>query len=471
MAKKILYTYFIFTFLSLWIGIITHTYSLLLVPFLLWLIAQSILDFRIPYFLLIACIPLSIEYHISPSLGLDLPTEPILIGLTGVYILFIFVDKNAFDKQKMLQNPLIYLLLLGWIWAGISTFFSTVGIVSVKWLLAKTWYLLTCIGISMLVFKEKNAFKTFYFCLISPLLFTIIWALWGQAHDHFSFQLVNKALSPFYRNHVNYASLLALSFPFVWYGKKHLQNLRMGNVIWLFSAILMLLGIYFSYTRIAYIALLIAPIAYFIIRFKAMKMSLIVLSFLVVGGISYLLYDNNYMNISPKYEKTISPKDFNSLWKATYEGQDVSSMERVNRWVAGRRMAGEHLWAGFGPNSFYPQYQQYALADFRTYVSFNKEASTVHCYYFLILLEQGLPGFLLFMAFIFVFLLKGEKIYHQQLDSESREIVMTALLSQIIILVILLFNDMIETDKVGILFYINVAILYRKEQFASLRPS
>lgn len=459
MVKNILYTYLIIILLSVFLSIVTNLYLICLIPIVLWLIGQSILNFRVPYFLLIACIPLSMEYHFSPSLSIDLPTEPMMIGLSIVYVLYLFLFPKTSQIPKMIQNPLMYLLILAWIWSLISTIFSSVGFISVKWLLAKTWYLATCVGIAVEVFRSPKDIKYLYFCLMPPLFFTLIWALWGQYQDHFSFSLVNNALLPFYRNHVNYSSLLVLSFPWALYGKKYLQKQYGGNLIWILSLILLLIAIYFSYARIAYFSLIVAAITYIIVRFKAMKITLLSLSIISISAVFYLKYENQFIQFAPKYEKTVSPKDFNKLLDATYKGQDVSSMERVNRWVAGSRMVTQHLWTGFGPNSFYPTYQKYMLADFRTYVSENKEGSTVHCYYFLLLLEQGLPAFCLFMMLVYIFLIKGEKIYHQIQNKEKKSLIMTVLLSQVIIFTILLFNDMIETDKVGILFYTNIAIL------------
>ena len=75
------------------------------------------------------------------------------------------------------------------------------------------------------------------------------------------------------------------------------------------------------------------------------------------------------------------------------------------------------------------------------------------------LVEQGIPGMLLFIALSFYALIRGERIYHELKDPTWKGIVMGVLLSCVVINAFLLINDMIETDKMGSFFFIGLAVL------------
>ena len=172
-----------------------------------------------------------------------------------------------------------------------------------------------------------------------------------------------------------------------------------------------------------------------------------------------MVYNNRYLDYAPNYDRTITHYQFDNLLEATYKMEDISTMERVYRWVAGAHMSATHPIAGFGPGNFVNFYKPFAVTSFQTYVSNNKEQSGIHSYFLMTLVEQGWPGLLLFLALLFFTLIKGESIYHQTSDPARRRLVLMALLCLVVIDAFLLINDMIETDKVGSFFFICMAML------------
>ncbi|MEO0777654.1 MAG: hypothetical protein AAF146_13895 [Bacteroidota bacterium] len=61
--------------------------------------------------------------------------------------------------------------------------------------------------------------------------------------------------------------------------------------------------------------------------------------------------------------------------------------------------------------------------------------------------------------FAFYPLIRGERIYHQTKDPLYKNLVMAMLLCLIVIYVLLLLNDLLESDKVGPFFLIALAII------------
>jgi O-antigen ligase len=117
-----------------------------------------------------------------------------------------------------------------------------------------------------------------------------------------------------------------------------------------------------------------------------------------------------------------------------------------------------HQLHGYGPNSFY-SYKPYTVTAFRTYVSDNKEQSTVHNYFLLLWVEQGIPGVLIFLMLLFGLFYLANRWYHGT-DDKTEKVISATIASILSMIVTLnLLSDLIETDKIGGLFFICTGIL------------
>ena len=137
-------------------------------------------------------------------------------------------------------------------------------------------------------------------------------------------------------------------------------------------------------------------------------------------GLAYFIQKNTYLDYAPNYERTVTHTEFDNLIEATYQLEDISTMERVYRWVAGFYMSNDHPWFGFGPGNFINFYKTYTVTSFRTYVSHNKEQSGIHSYFLMVLVEQGIIGVLIFFVLSFYLLIKGEQIYHETTQANRK---------------------------------------------------
>lgn len=122
-------------------------------------------------------------------------------------------------------------------------------------------------------------------------------------------------------------------------------------------------------------------------------------------------------------------------------------------------MVAEKPWTGFGANSFYNNYQPYTASAFKTWVSDNQEHSTVHNYYLLIALEQGLPALILFGGFFIYLLIQTQQLYHQFQQNFYRQIALGLGVLLIMIASLNFTSDLIETDKIGGLFWLATGLL------------
>jgi len=253
--------------------------------------------------------------------------------------------------------------------------------------------------------------------------------------------------------------LLAIFLPFVWCGVYWYRRFSWPWWCLVLGVAYLLFAINFAYTRAAYVALLAAVGIYWVARWRLMKATLVAVGLGFVLLFGFLGSRDNWLLFAPDYEKTISHKRFDNLLEATTKLEDISVMERVHRWVAASYMIQDKPWVGFGPATFYSNYKNYTVSSFKTYVSDNPERSGIHNYYLMVTVEQGLPGLFFYLLFCVIVMLKGEEIFHQTRDVSRRRTLVAALLCFTLTNVLMLMNDFVETDKIGSLFILSVAIM------------
>ncbi|MEM9850007.1 MAG: O-antigen ligase family protein, partial [Bacteroidota bacterium] len=433
---KPLLLFTVVTVVASWLAIATELYFLAALPILAIIIGISISDYRKIFYLLLICIPLSTELVLPNGFGTDLPTEPLIIGLMGIFLYQLAKHPNLVDV-RFFKHPISLLLLLHLGWLGLTTITSADPFVSFKFLLAKIWYIIVFYWLAGSLLRSKKSLRIAFWCVFIPLLFTLVVTNIRHATYGFSFESIYRVLHPFYRNHVAYACIIAVLFPFVffaiaWYKK------RKGIHYFLIASFLFLcISLYLSYTRAAYIAVLLSVVVYFVIRFRLMKQVLLLALASSIVGLLFLSHQNQYLEYAPDYDKTITHTEFNDLIEATYNLEDISLMERFYRWIGGFFMVKEKPLLGFGGGNFYNFYQSYTINSFRTYVSDNPEKSGIHNYYLMLAVEQGLVGLLIFIALIALTLLKAEQAYHQCRHHLRKNWIMATVLSFFIILVVL----------------------------------
>ena len=437
--------------------IVSREWPFLILPFGLLVVVWGMRDFRTMYLLMWSTIPFSVEIDLPGGLSTDLPAEPLMwascILLAGYF--YLYHQKLDF---RFVFHPLFVLLILHFFWIVFTSVISEVPLISIKYTLAKSWYIICFVVIPLVLFRQVNDFRTWGLFVLIPLLVTIVIILIRHSQYGFTFETINNAVIPIYRNHVDYACALGISLPFLWFLRSWFTG-SPGKIFWLFSITLIVIGIYFSYTRAAWLCIPVAAIIYFIVRLKWMRVLIPAALATVILFIGWLTYDNTYLQYAPHYEKTISHKKFDALVSATYRMEDISTVERFYRWVAGYYMVREKPVSGFGPSSFYSFYHQFADRHFITYVSDNPEQSGMHNYYFMVAVEQGLIGLAIFLVFIIAVLLYGEGLYHRVESGIKKQLVMAAIVSFGCNLFVLTLNDMVETDKLGSFFFLSVAIL------------
>jgi O-antigen ligase len=410
---------------------------------------------------------LTLAFSREMALGgqkMDVPSEPLMLALLACAPLALLFGRGGLHQlaPREWRHPLLLIPLMLLVWSALDTYFSVDKVKSLKYVLAKCWYLAPFLLGSLLVLRRPADFWRLAACYVGGVVVSLLWVLPRHASIGFSFAKTNWAIQPFYVNHVVYATTLALLLPFVG-GLAARATTPARRRLWLGAALLLLFGLITSYTRASWLSLPVAALFYWVIRLRLMRVVLLVTALATAGAATYFVSGENFMRFRPDYEKTIwHGSNLVAHLESTYKFQDVSGMERVYRWVAAARMIADKPLTGSGPSTFNPTYKRYTVSSFRTYVSANHEGSTVHNYFLLQLAEQGVPAFLLFCILIGTALLTAERLYHAtRQQPEVHRIVLVVSLSFIIILSHLFLNELIENDKVGSIFFVALAMLIR----------
>lgn len=427
------------------------------IPFLLLTVYGFLQRPRFLFYTLLLSIPWSVETHVTESLGTDFPDEPLMV-LMAFAAVALLVTQVGLAVLKQRTHLLLLLLLLTVAWSAITVVASTQVWLSLKYFLARGWYLLAFVGAPLLLKGDEKLVRYSALSLFCSMLLVTCVGLYRHAQLGFSFITINEAVAPFFRNHVNYSALLVFMVP-VQLAFYALTKNRQRRVFILFSIIVVLAALYLSFARGAWLALVVGLLSYGLLK-KGWLLKGFVIALFAVAGIGFWLAQNDrYLKFAPKHDSTIFHENFSEHLVATYKGNDVSTAERFYRWIAGVRMAGDRWATGFGPTTFYQHYKSYTVPAFRTWVSDNREQSTVHNYFLLLLIEQGIVGLCLFLLLLGTLFGYAQKIYHRAKKPFWR---ITAAAIAVILSMQCTLNflsDLIETDKVGSVFYLCLSFL------------
>ena len=408
-------------------------------------------NIRLLYGSLFMMIPLSAEISLPGGLSTDLMGEPILWLLTGVTCVMLISSR----LPTRLFSRVSFYLILHLIWIVISALFAFDTVIGLKYGLAKLWYVLPMYVLPFYLIRERSDVRFIFKCFITGAILGALYFFYQHLQSDLSYASRTNAGQPIWRNHVNYACTLILTLPLLWYLFKTSRHADR----WLYGLVggVVLFFVYFAYARIAYISLLAACIYYLILKWKLTRPVIILLLSIAVFSSAWLIYEQRYLDFAPNFERAIMQGDFSSKISATAQGTDISTMERLHRWVAGGHMVTDNPIIGVGPGNFHNSYRPYTVFSFETYVSDNPEKSGIHSHFLMILVEQGILGLIFWLGLIISALIFIERRYHDEQDSRALLVFCGCTLAMI--LTINLVNDMIEVIKVGGLFFFILFLL------------
>lgn len=434
-------------------------YWLNTLPFVGIFIYLTIARIDIAYYLIIACTPLSVQFlEFMPGSPLDfaIPTEPLLFGVL-VILVYRSAQIGVFHRQT-LNHPLSYAVLVYLFWIFITSVTSSMPLVSFKYLLARIWFIAVFYFLAILILKNSRSIQVFILCYTIPMLGIVIYSL----SRHLSYGLFDKkaahfVMEPFFRDHTSYGAVLAILFfatGGLFLNKKRniLYSILLGG-----SWLLLATGLLLSYTRAAWISVVVAFCVLILIHFKV-KVKYLILPVILIAV--YLIGQRSQIVQKMEKNRQVSSAAFSEHIKSISNiTTDDSNLERLNRWNAAFRMAEEKPFFGWGPGTYMFKYAPYQRSYDKTAISTDfGDLGNAHSEYIGPLVEMGIPGLFSFLLICITGIMTGMRVYRQLEDKKLKRTVLFLFLGFVTYLIHGMLNNFLDTDKASALFWGILAI-------------
>ncbi len=445
--------------LCLFYGAYSGNFVVALLPFALCFGLLLLFDWRKVWWLLLFGMVVSYDVELSRTLATSLPDEPLMALFLVLTILLIAARKN-FIPESYLRDTLFLIQALQYVWLLVAVIYAEEPLIAVKFLLAKSWFMASFFLMPLVLIREKKDFRRAFRLVFFPLLILVGYIFLVHAVKyHLGFREIEHAIPDVFYNHVDYGTILSMILPPI-IGAFALSKGRTRTRLFLLFVILFwLAAIYFSFARGAVLAAIFAGVVALAIRFRLVNFVMPLFYGGVITVVFLLAHNSRYLDFYPDYDRTYSHTTFSDHMIATFKGQDMSSAERLYRWIAAIRMSNDRPWTGVGPNAFYDFYKPYAVTSFVTWVSRNPERSTTHNYFLFMLVEQGWPAMLLYALMVVAYFAQAQKVYHRFKDPYWRTVTLAVAGMFAAGFINNFFSELIETHKVGAFYYLSLSLL------------
>lgn len=404
--------------------------------------------------------PLSVRLDdIFPSISVNLylPTEPLLIGILFLFICKLLLD-GYFDK-KILVHPLSIAIYINLFWILITSFTSTMPVVSFKFFLSRLWFVIPMYFLITQLFKNPKNIEKFHWLYISALVIVIFYTnyrLSGYGLDNQ--KASNWVVWPFFSDHTSYGAMLVMFiFPLFYFLKRKSDCLFQKSLTALVFLIF-IFGIILSYTRAAWLSLFAAIGLWILIKMR-IKIRTVIIAGLVVVGLFFVLQQKILWQLE-KNEAESSGQFSEHVQSMVNITSDASNMERLNRWKCATRMFKEKPFWGWGPGTYMFQYAPFQFSYDRTIISTNfGDLGNAHSEYLGPLAESGLIGMLSIMLVVFMAFRTGYRVYQQTQSAELKELSLYIILGLSTYFIHGFLNNFLDTDKASVPVWGFIAML------------
>jgi O-antigen ligase len=431
-----------------------NIYFFNLVPVVLLMIYLAIARLDLMYFIIIFCTPLSvqlIDFFPSSPVDIAIPTEPMLFGMMIIFYYKILYD-SAFDI-RIVTHPVTFAIFFNVIWMLITTLTSTMPLVSFKFLLARVWFITIYYFLAILVFRKYRSIPVFIWCYVIAMILVVIFTI--TRHVEYGLNDVRAAhivMSPFFRDHTSYGAILAmLFFAFAGVILHRGSNILFRIFLWA-SWLLLGTGLLLSYTRAAWMSIVVAIVVFGLTIFRVQFKYIV-----VVGIIAVIYLAGERTELLQKMERnrqSSSASITDHVRSMSNITTDESNLERINRWNSAMRMFREKPVFGHGPGTYMFRYAPYQLSKDKTAISTDfGDLGNAHSEYIGPLAESGFFGGISVVIIGIVSLITGFRVYKRLTNKRLKGIVLGLILGLITYLVHGSLNNFLDTDKASALFW------------------
>jgi O-antigen ligase len=387
------------------------------------------------------------------GVGLIIPTELLLMGL---FLLGLW--QFALGRKLYFKHPLLWWVAIYFSWMLITTMTSEDPLVSLKYIIARAWYIVPCFLLLVPLFEKhilpEMMYRLYFMTLILAIGYTII----RHSMHGFDKDSAHWVMEPLFKDHTVYGAALALVFPFVilqLFSKQHNPLLRFFYVT---GSLVLTIGLILSYTRAAWLSVVFAA-GIGILMVMKVPFKWVLFSGLVLGTMTTVYWDDIQISLN-RNKKESSDKMDEHIKSISNVSSDASNLERLNRWNCAIAMYSERPLVGWGPGMYQFVYAPFQRAQDKTIISTNRgDGGNAHSEFLGPLSEQGLMGMLIYISFVLLVMFMGFRVYGNTSEYEEKLIVMGLFLGIVTYFAHGFLNNFLDSDKIAVPFWVAISYL------------
>ena len=391
------------------------------------------------------------------GVGLIIPTELLLMGL---FLLGLW--HFALGRKLYFKHPLLWWVAIYFSWMLITTMTSEDPLVSLKYIIARAWYIVPCFLLLVPLFEKQilpeKMYRLYFMTLILAIGYTII----RHSMHGFDKDSAHWVMEPLFKDHTVYGAALALVFPFVilqLFSKQHNPLLRFFYVT---GSLILTIGLILSYTRAAWLSVVFAA-GIGVLMVMKVPFKWVLFSGLVLGTMTTVYWDDIQISLN-RNKKESSDKMDEHIKSISNVSSDASNLERLNRWNCAIAMYSERPLVGWGPGMYQFVYAPFQRAQDKTIISTNRgDGGNAHSEFLGPLSEQGLMGMLIYISFVLLVMFMGFRVYGNTSEYEEKLIVMGLFLGIVTYFAHGFLNNFLDSDKIAVPFWVAISYLVYRD--------
>lgn len=454
--------------------IMSNKIELFVLPLGLLAVYFAIFQTQYVFISLFLLTPLSvnIEEYVD-GFGLYLPTEPLLFGL--MLLLLMQQIKYKVFPDYLWRNQIVWAVGFYLTWVFITSITSELPIVSLKFLLARLWFIVPVLFYGSRVFIDEKNIRRFLWLFTIGMVVVMTYTILVHATYRFGEKESHWVMWPFFKDHTIYGAMVAFLVPLLWglyFSKKHGP---LTQAVLIAFMIINLVALYFSYTRAAWLSIVAALGVWGLIHFR-IKFSWLAGVAGMVGIFIFFSWTSIEQNLA-KNKSEHTTEDFGKrLQSAANVTTDASNLERINRWTCAIDMFRERPVFGFGPGTYAFEYARFQRPENLTIISTNfGDGGNAHSEYLGAMAEMGVFGLLAMLILVSAIFYKGIHLYNAW-PADKREmkvLILVMILALVTYFVHGLLNNYLDTDKAAVPIWAIcaafIALEYKMKAFSKNR--
>ena len=417
--------------------------------------------------------PFAINIALMAKMELSMPVEPMMILFTLMFF-FRALASRGYDT-RLLKHPVSLLMIASMVWMLITACTSKLPLVSLKYWLARLWFVVPFFFAAAQIFRNPKRIREFFWCYAIGLIAVVSIATAKTVGNFSDLQTLHRVMQPFYNDHTAYGCVIALFVPAAFYFIFSRNSKGWGRLLSLAIMSLLLVGLFFSYCRAAWISVLGAIGVYVLIR-MGMKVKWMVMLFGLVVGV-FFVYQSDVLYKLGKNHQDSSYDLAGQIKSISNISTDASNLERLNRWASALRMWKESPVIGCGPGTYQFLYASYQRSYQLSTISTNAgNLGNAHSEYIGPMTEQGVPGVALVIALFMTTFATGVRVYRTAGNRQVADMALAFTLSLLTYYIHGVFNNFLDTDKLSVPVWAFTAVIvaldvFNKPEAAEAQPT